>query len=100
MGCSSCRGGVKRVRVSAVSAGRPGQGGVYSLAGYPDCTSAHAGAHAATSVIVVGRGSKDEKLFNRSDLANASAYAKEVRLNLENLPTTGLCDQAVVDLLG
>lgn len=58
------------------------------------------GRHSGSSVIVVGRGTEDERLFTRKAFAEATEYAKATKSHIENLPTTSLCDQAVTDLLG
>jgi len=77
-------------------------GGAYPLTGvYSDCTATYPadGPHAGDSLYVVGRGSEHQRLFPRRELGSASAYAREVKAQIENLPTTSLCAQAVTDTL-
>ena len=78
----------------------PGKGGQITLAAYPDCASLHQGRHRGTSVYVVGRHTEHERLFTRRQLAEASVYARETRTQVENVPTSSLCDDAVIQLLG
>lgn len=99
MGCNC---GSKASRVEGIRTSRlpPTRSGGYNLSTYPDCTDLHLGQWQGTSVYVVGRATQFERLFRRVDLPSASAYAREVKQTIENLPTAGLCDQAVVDLYG
>ena len=76
----------------------PTRDGGYLLATYPDCTTLHDGAYLGNSIYVVGRNTEFERLFQRQMLAEASAYAREVRQAIENLPTAALCHQAVMDV--
>jgi len=48
----------------------------------------------------VGRNTEFERLFKRTDLTEASAYAREVRQTIENLPTSALCHLAVIAVYG
>lgn len=96
--CAPCRGGgPRKQRLSAVVRGGSPSGG-YPLAGYPDCTNMHTGQFAGDSVIVIGRLTQGERMFRRRDIDEADAYAKSTRLTIESIPTTALCDRAVVDL--
>ncbi len=76
--------------------------GAYPLATYPDCTELHtSGPHAGLSIYVVGRGDAAvERLFTRRQLVEASDYAAASRATIENLPTAGLCDAAVLATYG
>ena len=46
----------------------------------------------------MGRGTEFERLFRRQDLALATEYALETKQQIENLPTTSLCDEAVLSV--
>ncbi len=98
MACSECRSG-RTARLIMSAAVRAPQM-IYALASYPDCATPHPadGTHAGDSLYVVGRGTRDEMIFRRSNLAEASRYARDVNKTLENIPTTALCDQAVLDV--
>lgn len=100
MACSKCGGrGEPRPKTVTALAMRRATQGAFPLASYPDCKGLHAGKYVGESVYVVGRGTPHEKLFKRlRGLPEASAYAMAHRLNLENLPNTTLCDQAILDL--
>lgn len=78
--------------------GRVGSNGGYFLASYAECTEFYKGPLEGLNIYVVGRGTDQEKVFLRSDLAGASDYSKQVRLLIENLPSAGVCHQAVTDL--
>lgn len=67
---------------------------------YPDCEVLYTGRWEGDSIYVVGRSTENERLFRRDDLAEATEYTIATRDQIENIPTTGLCAQAVVDLLG
>lgn len=71
--------------------------GSYPLASYPGCTTMYdpAGRYAGSSVFVVGRLTDVEKLFPRNQLAEASKYARDNGQQIENVPTTAICAQAV-----
>ena len=97
--CVPCRVGTRRILQSAVTAGRANSGGGYPLATFPDCTVLHTGEFQGNSIFVVGRMTTDERLFRRNQLAEASEYAKATRQPIENLPTTALCDAAVLSVL-
>jgi hypothetical protein len=68
------------------------------LATYPDCTVLYTGQYDGDSIYIVGRNTEFEKLFNRQDLAAATTYAIETGQQIENIPNTGLCAQAVLDV--
>ena len=69
----------------------------YTLMSYPDCTRRHDGKYVGLTIFVVSRNTDKERLFKRTELAEASTYAKEVFGQIEALPTAELCDQAVID---
>ena len=100
MPCSSCGGKVKRIEVLRTARSVPTRNGGYSLASYPDCTELHVGAYLGNSLYVVGRNTEFERLFKRTDLSIASDYAREVKQSIENLPTSALCDAAVLAVYG
>ena len=91
---------MKRQEMLRTAHNAPTRYGGYLLATYPDCVTLHLGAWQGTSIYVVGRSTPDERLFKRSALAEASAYARETRQSIENLQTTALCDAAVVAVYG
>lgn len=97
MACGCGRQATRReiLRTKALA---PTAGGVYMLATYPDCTFTHDGQWAGESTYVIGRGTTDEKLFKRTDLAAATTWAIDHKASIENIPNTGLCDTAVIDL--
>ena len=71
------------------------------LATYPDCTRPYfGGPNVGTSVFVVGRNTEHEKLFRKNQFEEAEDWAVEHKVWLENTPTTALCYDAIVDLLG
>lgn len=98
MGCGCGKPGL--VQEIALATNTFSVGGGYTLGSYPDCTSWHTGRWQGLNVFVVGRHTEQEKIFKRTDLAAASVYQRESGLDLENIPTAELCDQAVVDLYG
>lgn len=102
MGCN-CGAAATAARQARIltAVNRRSVGGAYPLTGtYDGCTDLYpaGGPHAGDSVYVVGRGGPSQRLFPRRGLADASAYAREVKAQIENLPTTSLCAQAVDDL--
>jgi hypothetical protein len=99
MACGSCGGNRAPRRIVTATRSYAGPGG-FPLVTYKDCTTLHLGAHQGTSIYIVGRGTEDEKLFPRTQLTEASVYARQTKRQLENIPTTALCDQAVVDVYG
>lgn len=52
------------------------------------------------TIYVVGRNTPVERLFSKTGLADASAYARAQRQTIEALPTADLCGQAVEDVYG
>lgn len=99
MACGACSGKSTRPRMLSARA-TPTPSGGFQLTTYPTCERLHQGAFAGESVYVVGRGTKNEQLFKRSELAQASQHAKDHRATIENLPTTSLCDEAVLAVYG
>ena len=98
MACRACSGTAEpRPRTLSARATPPMANG-FPLANYPHCTELHQGDRQGDSVYVVGRGTKAEKMFTRKQLAEASVYAQETRQTIENLPTTQLCDAAIIAL--
>lgn len=69
----------------------------YLLMSYPDCARRHEGKYVGLTIFVVSRNTTEERLFKRTELAEASTYAKSVFGQIEALPTAELCDQAVID---
>ena len=69
--------------------------GAYPLGAYPNCESLYRGRWEGSSVFVVDRLGEFERLLPRNQLAEASAYTREVKRDIENLPTAALCQQAV-----
>ena len=80
-----------------MSRSSPTADGGYLLMTYPDCTRLHGGKYVGLTVFVVSRNTKDERLFRRNELAEASAYAKSVFGQIEAIATAEMCDQAVID---
>lgn len=72
----------------------------YLLATFPDCDVLYAGPNYGTSLLIVGRNTPDEALFDRKSMAAAEAHAVLTKGLVENLPVTGLCYDAVVAVLG
>lgn len=99
MGCGCGRAATRR-EMLRTAANAPTRDGGYLLGAYPNCSELHLGAYQGTSIYVVGRNTEFERLFRRSDLDQATAYALETKQQIENLPTTALCDQAVLDVYG
>ena len=69
----------------------------YLLMSYPDCTRLHTGKYVGLTVFVVARNTTEERIFPRTQLAEASTYAKSVFGTIEALATGEVCDQAVID---
>jgi len=99
MGCA-CGNRAARAETLRTARAAPTRFGGYLLATYPDCMVLHLGAFQGTSIYVVGRNTEFERLFRREDLVAASQYARDVTQSIENIPTTALCDQAVLDVYG
>lgn len=68
----------------------------YLLMTYPDCTVLHTGKYVGLTIFVVARNTPDERLFKRTELAEASAYAQTVFGTIEAIATGELCDAAVM----
>ena len=77
---------------------QPTKDGGYLLQSYPGCTTLYRGDLEGESAYVVARNTPEERLFKRSDLADATTYAIETREALENIPLVALCAEAVTDL--
>lgn len=84
----------------AIATAQTSGAGSYPLFHYPNCAQLHSGAFMGRSVYVVSRGDERERMFARQDLPAAAAYAQEVRMQIENLPTAALCDAAVLAVYG
>lgn len=97
MSCGCGGGKAARQEMLRAVANAPVKG-MWLLATYPDCTTPHLGEWRGESTYVVGRNTDDERLFRRVDLAAATEWAIATRQQLENIPNSGLCDQAVIDL--
>lgn len=75
----------------------PSATGGYLLMTYPDCTRLHDGKYVGLTIFVVSRNTTDERLFKRTELSEASVYAKSVFGQIEAIATAEMCDQAVID---
>lgn len=80
-----------------MSRSNPTADGGYLLMTYPGCTRLHTGKYVGLTIFVVSRNTKDERLFKRTELAEASTYAKQVYGQIEAIATGEMCDQAVID---
>jgi hypothetical protein len=101
-GCNCSKGGPQTDLIQARTS-YPTAAGNYPLATYPDCTELYPGngPFAGNSIYAVARGTLQERLFARTDLAAASEYMKSVRgADIENIPTSGLCAAAVIAVYG
>lgn len=78
-----------------LSRNAPTRDGGYVLQSFPGCTALYRGPLEAESVYVVGRNTADERLFKRSDLAEATEWVMANKLELENIPIVGLCAEAI-----
>lgn len=97
MACG-CGKPVQREMIRA-AVSRAGASGAYPLFNYPECTTLHTGKYAGDSVFVVARGRHEERMFTRKQLQAASDYSKGVtNAVIEAIPTSGLCDEAVLAL--
>lgn len=63
---------------------------------YPDCTVLHNGRYVGLTIFVVARNTPDERLFMRTQLAEASTYSQSVFGTIEAIATAELCDAAVI----
>lgn len=100
MACSSCGGRRKRVEVLRTARSVPTRNGGYLLGTFPGCEDLHLGVFQGMTIYVVGRNTEFERLYKHAELAEASTYARETRQAIENLPTAGLCDAAVLSVYG
>jgi hypothetical protein len=96
-----CGKGGPAPEVRSMSRRTSGQGS-YPLTTYPDCTKLHGnGPYTGLAIYAVGRGDPEvERLFPKRQLVEASDYAKTARATIENIPTAGLCDAAVLAVYG
>lgn len=76
----------------------PTRDGGYLLLTYPGCTELYRGPLEGDSVYVVARNTEFERLFRRVDLTAATQWAITNKQQLENIPTVGLCAEAVDEL--
>lgn len=79
-----------------------GKKNFYALAGYPDCTQSYQGQYAGTAIFVVAPGDPvNERLFPWAEYEAAAAYATQLGYSqMDNVPTTSLCQQAVEAVYG
>lgn len=100
MGCG-CGGGPGKPLMDAV-AQRGGNSGLYSLITFPDCTDPYRGQYTGTAIFVVAPGSTDnERLFAWKDYEAATAYAEAIGYSqMDSVPTSSLCQQAVESVYG
>lgn len=99
--CGAEAAASRRARIMSAVARQP-KGGNFPLSGeFEGCTTLYPadGQHAGNSIYIVGRGTTLQRLFPRNALADVSAYAREVRMQIENVPTTSLCAAAVEAVL-
>jgi len=100
MSCGCGMSASQREATIQMTNSTPTRNGGYLLGSYPDCSTLHLGKFQGSSIFVVDRLGEFERLFPRTQLAEASAYAREVRRDIENLPTAALCDAAVLAVYG
>lgn len=99
-GCGCGGSAAARREILRTQQNAPTHTGGYLLASYPGCTSLYRGPGANDSAYVVGRNVPEiERLFRRSDLTGATQYAIETKAQIENIPLTALCAEAVLALL-
>lgn len=84
----------------AIQTRNSGSAGSYPLFGYQGCETLYTGRWEGFSVYVVARETSEERLFAKGQLVEASIYAREVKAQIENLPTAALCRDAVVAVYG
>lgn len=77
-----------------------GSAGAYPLFTFQDCTELYKGRWEGYSIYVVARGTAEERLFAKHQLVDAATYAREVKAQIENLPTAALCAAAVTSVYG
>ncbi len=97
MGCSCGKGARVREMISTKNSGSAGS---YPLFSHPGCETLYKGVYEGMSIYVVARGTSEERLFPKGQLVQAAEYARSLTSNaaIENLPTAGLCAQAVIDV--
>jgi hypothetical protein len=74
-----------------------GAGGYLEMR-YGDDGIAYGGDRAEEQVIIVGRRTEEERVFTKDQLAEASAYAREVRKTLISQPASVLPRAAMLSL--
>jgi len=79
----------------------PSNGG-WPLGIYPECTELYdpVGPSAGLAIYVCGRGTEFEKLFKKSELAAATIWCREHKVQVDPVTSTALCAQAVIDVYG
>lgn len=98
MACVPCGRGGPVQEFAKITSYQPTADGGYELFKYPGCTALHHGVYEGRGAFAVARGTENERLFRFTQLAEASTYATSGPYVIESLPTSGLCDQAVIDL--
>lgn len=99
MACGPCSG-ASQAEVMRADASLPTNGG-YLLGTYPGCQDWYTGLNEGKNIYVVGRNTPEERIFTRTQLADASEYAKSIwPTTLENLPSAQVCRAAIVDIYG
>ena len=73
--------------------------GVYQTSG-TNCTTAYQGEHTNRSVIVVAAGTPDEQWFTLTDRTQAVQVAAANGWTFDQLPSTAVCHDTVVQLFG
>lgn len=95
MGCN-CG---KRNRADSMTSLAPGDGGYLGLH-HDDDGIGYSGPFAEEQVFIVAKGTPEERLFRKDDLAGASAYAREVGKPLVGPPAGSLPKLAMEKLFG
>lgn len=73
---------------------------LYETSTLPNCDTAYYGTYVNSSIYVVGLKTEGEKIFKRTDVTQAVAYAKESKLMIAHLPTRQFCHDAMVQFFG
>jgi len=73
---------------------------IYETSTLPNCDIGYYGTYVNSSIYIVGLGTGGERVFKRSDVTQAVAYAKESKLMIAHLPTRQFCHEAMVQFLG
>jgi hypothetical protein len=73
---------------------------MFPLAAAPDCTEPYHGAFVGASLLVVGRGTDNERIFVRGQRTDALRYAKARKTTLDHVQARALCHDAVLAVLG